>query len=155
MMLLVKWTLFYTIQFALDPTYVEFGYNEHPSTTSRFLYIKIIDYNVERFGYNEHPLITSSFFCIFTGRNEVLAKVIFSQACVILFTGGSGPGGVPPNFGGVLQIFGGFPPNFFWGGSSKFSGGSPPEYGQHSAGTHPTGMHSCFTRCKWDPVFVQ
>ena len=38
------------------------------------------------------------------------------------------------SFWGILQIF---------GGSSKFSGGSPPEYGQHSAGTHPTGMHSC------------
>ena len=50
---------------ALDPTYVEFGYNEHPATTSRFLCIKIIDYNVKKFGYNEHPLITSSFFCIF------------------------------------------------------------------------------------------
>ena len=30
--------------------------------------------------------------------------------------------------------------NFFGGGVSNF-----PEYGQHSAGTHPTGMHSCFT----------
>ena len=30
-------------------------------------------------------------------------------------------------------------PNFSGGG-----GGSPPEYGQRSAGTHPTGMHSCF-----------
>ena len=128
-----------------------------------------------------------------TGRNEVLAKVIFSQASVCpqggsffsggVFFGGSSKfsgggvflGGVPPNFrgggcilggvsffggvplnfwgGGFLQIwgvclfgggiflggclFGGVvPPNFFWGGS-------PPEYGQCSAGTHPTGMHSC------------
>ena len=51
--------------------------------------------------------------------------------------------------GGFLQIFGGGPPNFWEGGgcSSKFSrgGGSPPEYGQRLAGTHPTGMHSCFT----------
>ena len=36
-------------------------------------------------------------------------------------------------FWGVLQIFGG---GLFWGGSS-------PEYGQRSAGMHPTGMHSC------------
>ena len=43
---------------------------------------------------------------IFTGRKEVLAKVIFLHLSVILFTGG------------------GVPPNFFWGGgSSKFSGG--------------------------------
>ena len=61
--------------------------------------------------------------------------------------GGSGPGGVPPNFRG-LQFFGGGVPPIFRGGSSKFSGGmgggSPPEYSQRSAGTHPTGMHSCF-----------
>ena len=51
---------------------------------------------------------------IFTGRNEVLAKVIFSQASVILFTGG------------VLQIFGGFSKFSgdlqIFGGFSKFSG---------------------------------
>ena len=53
-------------------------------------------------------------------------------------------GRVRPNFRG------GFPPNLggfsskFLGGSLNFWGrGSPPEYGQHSAGTHPTGMHSC------------
>ena len=116
-------------------------------------------------------------YCLITGRNEVLAKVIFSQACVCpqggclvpggcLFWGGSSKcfgGGV--FLGGFLQIFrggvffGGGSSNFL-GGSSKFSGvgsskfflggvflwggGSPPEYGQRSAGTHPTGMHSCF-----------
>ena len=72
-----------------------------------------------------------------TGRNEVLAKVIFSQACVILSTGGgsgyssmpcksvlggvwsqggSGPGGLVP---GRSPIFGGV-----WSqGVSNFSGG--------------------------------
>ena len=71
-------------------------------------------------------------------------------------------------FLGVSKFSGGV---FFWGGSSKFSGGvflggfskflggclffgevskfsgggSPPEYGQRSAGTHPTGMHSRLT----------
>ena len=83
---------------------------------------------------------------IFTGRNEVLAKVIFSQACVILSTGGSGPGGVSGPGGlqilggvwsrgvlqifrgggvwsrGVLQIFGGGR-GLVPGGFSKFSGG--------------------------------
>ena len=43
----------------------EFGYNEHSALTSKFLYIKIIDWNVWKFGYNEHPLITSSFFHVF------------------------------------------------------------------------------------------
>ena len=40
---------------------------------------------------------------LITGRNEVLAKVIFSQACVILSTVGylPGPGGVSEILGGV------------------------------------------------------
>ena len=124
--------------------------------------------------------VNQTWLRLFTGRNEVLAKVIFSQACVcpqggwwVFFWGG------PPNFrgggyfGGVLQIFRGVP--FLGGCSSKFWGGifggvpfgggyffggclfggvyflggclfggvPPPEYGQRSAGTHPTGMHSC------------
>ena len=77
---------------------------------------------------------------IITGRNEVLAKVIFSQASVIHSVHRGGPvlpgGGVWS--GGFLQILGG-PPNF--------RGGPSPEYGQHSAGTHPTGMHSCSSIC--------
>ena len=89
---------------------------------------------------------------------------------MVVFLGGEG---VPPNFrGGVVFGGGGGPSKFsrggcylgggpskfsgVGGGSSKFSGGclqifggsffgggSPPEYGQRSAGTHPTGMHSC------------
>ena len=70
-----------------------------------------------------------------TGRNEVLAKVIFSQACVknSVHRGGGVcskfSGGVSaPNFQGgcLLQIFRGVSaPNFRgWGGvCSKFSGG--------------------------------
>ena len=94
---------------------------------------------------------------IITGRNEVLAKVIFSEACVILSTGGGSSkffGGVPPNFrgvsnfsgGGFLHIFGGGGSPIFRGGGflQIFGGvGSPPEHGHCSAGTHPTGMHSC------------
>ena len=75
---------------------------------------------------------------IIIGRNEVLAKVIFSQACVMnsVHTGG----------GCLLQIFG-----FSGGGVSapNFRGGLVPggclqfsEYGQRSAGMHPTGMRS-------------
>ena len=77
-----------------------------------------------------HPFIT--------GRNEVLAKVIFLHLSVILFTG-EGVGLVP---GGCLQFFGGSPifggggPPIFWGvsnfpgvsifqGVSNFSGVSP------------------------------
>ena len=72
------------------------------------------------------------------------------------FQGGCVVRGVPPNFpGGCLQFFGGSP--IFRGvspifrGVSNFSGGSPIfqgglqflEYGKRSAGTHPTGTHSC------------
>ena len=58
------------------------------------------------------------------------------------FSGGSAPnfGGVSaPNFRGrgLLQIFGGGLLQIF-GGFLPFS-----EYGHRSAGTHPTGMHSC------------
>ena len=45
--------------------YNEFGYNEHPAITSRFLCMKIVECNVKKFGCNEHRLVTSSFFCIF------------------------------------------------------------------------------------------
>ena len=38
----------------LGSVYNEFGYNEHPAITSRFLCIKIIDCNVKKFAYNEH-----------------------------------------------------------------------------------------------------
>ena len=81
--------------------------------------------------------------CLVTGRNEVLAKVIFSQACVILSTGGvgipaclagqswgggypsmpcrsvpggSGPGGCFSNFLGVSNFSGGL--QFFEGVSN-------------------------------------
>ena len=52
-------------QNTLGPVYNEFGYNEHPAVTSRFLCINIINCNVKNFGYNEYSLITNSFFSIF------------------------------------------------------------------------------------------
>ena len=82
-----------------------------------------------------------------TGRNEVLAKVIFSQASVCPRRGVSqhalqvSPGGVSNFLGGLSLIFRG------GRGSPIFRGGGhqTPEYGQRSAGTHPTGMHSCLS----------
>ena len=79
---------------------------------------------------------------IFTSRNEVLAKVIFLHLFVILFTGGvwppdqqTPPGPDPP---GTRH-----PPD-----QTPLDQTPPvqqtPEYGQCSASTHPTGMHSCF-----------
>ena len=38
----------------LGPAYNEFGYNEHLAVTSRFLSIKIIDYNVKKFAASTH-----------------------------------------------------------------------------------------------------
>ena len=72
---------------------------------------------------------------IFTGRNEVVAKVIFLHLSVILFTGGPPPpqpGRNPP------------------GTRPPCQGEPPPPPGsrlqhQRAAGTHPTGMHSCMT----------
>ena len=77
----------------------------------------------------------NAFLLIFTGRNEVLAKVIFSQACVILSMGrclgrfSNFSGGVLQflrgfsNFsGGVLQFFGEGVVLQFGGGISNFSG---------------------------------
>ena len=59
-------------------------------------------------------------------------KVIFSQACVIMFTGGvPGPGRVCL-VRGVLCLVPGGP------------GGDPPQTATATGGTHPTGMHSCF-----------
>ena len=72
---------------------------------------------------------------IFTGRNEVLAKVIFSQACVcpqgggapdfaLIFRGGGlFFGGVPPNFQGGCVFLGGVPPTFSGGGFLQISRG--------------------------------
>ena len=104
------------------------------------------------------------------------AKVMFLQASVILSTGGGGglvPGGGlvlgvsnfsggggcgSPIFRGISNFSGGWVSNFLGGlhflwGVSKFSGRvskfspTPPQYGWWVAGTHPTGMHSCFHWC--------
>ena len=53
----------YNHPITLGPAYNEFGYNEHPPTTSRFLCIKIIGNNVKKFGYYEHHPTRSSFLC--------------------------------------------------------------------------------------------
>ena len=106
-------------------------------------------------------------FCSNFGGSALDFALIFgggggSRFCSNFGGGVSFLGGVPPNFGGgllggppnffggVCVFLGGVPPNFrgwgglFFGGPSKFWGGvSPLEYGHHSAGTHPTGMHSC------------
>ena len=93
------------------------------------------------------------------------AKVIFSEACVknSVHGGGcgSGPGGVSEIFsggseifGGGSEIFGGSPIFFFFFFFNFFSPQKiflgctppPPRDGQCAAGTHPTGMHSCFLK---------
>ena len=66
----------------------------------------------------ENPGSAPDFYANYFYRSfyEVLAKVIFSQACVILSTGG----------GGVVVWLGRF--SKFWG-FSKFSGGVSPIFG--------------------------
>ena len=61
-------------------------------------------------------------------------EVIFSQASVILSTGG-----VPAPAGGGLFLGG----VCSWGG---VPGGDTPGTATAAGGTHPTGMHSCLNR---------
>ena len=85
--------------------------------------------------------------CMFTGRNEVLAKVMFLQASVILST----EGGVVWS-GGVLQFFfEGWSLNFrgvskFSGGcSSNFSGGGPPIFwGSQTGYGHRSAVYASY-----------
>ena len=44
-----------SIPFTLGPAYNEFGYNGHPSTTSRFLWIELIGSNVTKFRFQQAP----------------------------------------------------------------------------------------------------
>ena len=77
-----------------------------------------------------------------TGRNEVVAKVIFLHLSVILFTGGEG--GLPQC---MLEYH---PPDQTPPEKTRPPrdqtppGKQTPAYGLRAAGTHPTGMHSCF-----------
>ena len=93
--------------------------------------------------------IFGGFLQIFGGVLQIFEGGLFWGGVPLNFLGGGGClfGGVPPNFrGGVPpKFFGGV--SFFWGFLQIFGGGSPPEYGQRSAGTHPTGMHSCMDMC--------
>ena len=78
-----------------------------------------------------------------TGRNEVVAKVMFLHVCVILFTGGVSGQGEPPRAGRPPGQ--GDPP----GQGEPPPGPDPPgkqtpAYGLRAAGMHPTGMHSCY-----------
>ena len=107
--------------------------------------------------YQRHPLVNwkssnVARLCLITGRNEVLAKVIFLHLSVIHsvhkwgvwsrgvynFLGGIWSGGSPIFRGGGFF----FDFCFLWGYTPP-PRDQTPEYGQRSAGTHPTGMHSC------------
>ena len=106
---------------------------------------------------------------IVTGRNKVLAKVIFLHLSVILFTGGGlarrtppgmesppldqtppnmeTPGPDPPHHGETPPPAWRTPPDQTpsrHGEPPSPTGKQTPAYGLRSAGTHPTGMHSCW-----------
>ena len=90
---------------------------------------------------------------------------MFLHVCVILFTGGGGgvwsrgvPAWSPPDQAGTPHHHhhptprDQTPPG---PGIPAWARHPPPEqqtleYGQRSAGTHPTGMHSCFISCHGD-----
>ena len=81
--------------------------------------------------------IFSTFQTIFTGRNEVVAKVMFLQVCVCPQSG--------ERVSASVHAWMPYPPD----GESPPAGEHPPgkqtpAYGLRAAGTHPTGMHSCF-----------
>ena len=94
---------------------------------------------------------------IVTGRNEVVAKVMFLQVCVCP-QGGRVSASVhtgmpyPPGWRNTPQMENpprpGRPP---LDGEPPLGPGRPPPrkqtpaYGLRAAGTHPTGMHSCWT----------
>ena len=120
------------------------------------------------------------YFFLFTGRNEVVAKVMFLQVCVCPRGGGEsvclsacwdaipprdqadpprirqtlpwdqatppGPGRhTPPGPGRHPPPGPGRPP--LGPGRPSPLGKQTPAYGLRAAGTHPTGLHSCFPYC--------
>ena len=75
--------------------------------------------------------------CIITGRNEVVAKVMFLHVCVILFTGGGLQVGRPPQAGRNPPPGQGEPP---WAGRIPPPGqGEPPRAGRTPPGANPPG----------------
>ena len=86
---------------------------------------------------NHHkPSTTCNKYSIFTGRNEVLAKVIFSQACVILSTGGGVPDQTPPPGTRQIPPLGPYPPGP--GRYPPLGTRHHPEPGRYPSGTrHP------------------
>ena len=105
---------------------------------------------------------------LITGRNEVVAKVIFLHLSVILFTGGRGSAsvhaGIPPPreqttppdqtpLGADTPPRADTPPEQ----TPRPPGKQTPTYGLRAAGTHRTGMHSClmlYLTCKqfWESI---
>ena len=53
------------IDTTLDPAYNEFGYNEYPAITSRFLWIKIIDCDVKKAWLQRAPIYNEQFLLHF------------------------------------------------------------------------------------------
>ena len=95
-----------------------------------------------------HPLefVLGSSLRIVTGRNEVVAKVIFLHLFVILFTGGGSASvhaGIPPPppREQTLLPSRSRPPR---GSRPLPPGKQTPAYGLRAAGTHPTGKQSFY-----------
>ena len=78
---------------------------------------------------------------IFTGRNEVVAKVMFLHVCVILFTGGVSRQGEPPPRQGEPPLAG-RPPH--WEGRPPLRAGRTPQAGRTPLprSRHPPGRET-------------
>ena len=103
------------------------------------------NFDVQKIHFDLH--IKNTLVLVFTGRNEVLAKVMFLHVSVILLTEGGGAcsnfsgGGACSNFSGGVPapIFrGGCLLQFFGGGAcSNFSGGVPAPYFRNTVTVRP------------------
>ena len=101
---------------------------------SGFGYCKRIDRKVLSLIYPAMSFFFSSFTVVITGRNEVVAKVMFLQVCVCPRGGGvcltAYWDAIPPPDGEPPQM------------ENPPPGKQTPAYGLRAAGTHPTGI-SC------------
>ena len=80
---------------------------------------------------NSFEILTTILFAgdIFTGRNEVVAKVLFLHVCVILFTGGVSPGRPPRDLAGRTpppDLAGRTPPDLAGRPPTRDLAGRPP-----------------------------
>ena len=131
----------------------------------------ILDVNQRGCVAGKVSTLASSIFI--TGRNEVVAKVIFLHLFVILFTGGvclsacwdtTPQDQTPPDQADTPSDQADTPPDQADTPQTRQTppwtrqtppGKHTPAYGLRAAGTHPTGMHSCSFRILHCKLHIQ